>query len=133
VLVAAREHVISKESDLGRFLDNHPLHHLYGGERAFVLNRYVGALNAAGFDRLEILSPLKSPINLFPYTIDTLRDAVLDKLSEKLPVRSLCRAVLSSDLIFKALLSMGEHFDNRPGRLYSFVGYRAAERSGVLA
>jgi SAM-dependent methyltransferase len=31
ILIAAREHVISKEADLGQFLDGHPLHHLYGG------------------------------------------------------------------------------------------------------
>lgn len=133
VLVALREHVISKESDLDLFLDRHPLHHLYGGEHAFILDRYVGALKAAGFDRLEILPPLKSPINLFPYTIDTLRDAVIDRLSDKLPARPLWRAALGSNMAFQALLSMAEHFDNRPGRLYSFIGYRAASRSGRAA
>jgi SAM-dependent methyltransferase len=35
IFVAAREHVISRESDLGRFLDQHPLHHLYGGRFYF--------------------------------------------------------------------------------------------------
>jgi SAM-dependent methyltransferase len=125
MLVAAREHVISKESDLGKFLDRHPLHHLYGGEHAFVLDRYVAALKTAGFRQLEILSSLQSPINLFPYTIDTLREAVIDQASEKIPVRWLWRGALGSALIFKALLSMADYFDNRPGRLYSFVGYRA--------
>ena len=125
VLVAAREHVISSESDLGQFLDRHPLHHLYGGEHAYVLDRYVGALKGAGFHRLEILSPLKSPINLFPYTIDTLREAVIDRASEKIPLRPLWRAALGSSLVFRGVLSVAGHFDNRPGRLYSFVGYRA--------
>jgi SAM-dependent methyltransferase len=126
VLVAAREHVISKESDLGQFLDHHPLHHLYGGEHAFVLDRYIGALKAAGFGQLEILSPLKSPINLFPYTIDTLRDTVIDRVSQKIPGKPLWRAALGSNLIFQLLLSIAGHFDNRPGRLYSFIGYRVA-------
>jgi SAM-dependent methyltransferase len=126
VLVAAREHVISKESDLGQFLDHHPLHHLYGGEHAFVLDRYIGALKAAGFGQLEIFSPLKSPINLFPYTIDTLRDAVIDRVSQKIPGKPLWRAALGSNLIFQLLLSIAGHFDNRPGRLYSFIGYRVA-------
>jgi SAM-dependent methyltransferase len=126
ILVAAREHVISRESDLGQFLQRHPLHHLYGGEHAFVLDRYIGALKTAGFDRLEILSPLQSPINLFPYTIDTLRDAVIEKVSQKVPSRPLWRVALGSDRIFQALLSAAERFDNRPGRLYSFVGHRAA-------
>jgi SAM-dependent methyltransferase len=126
IVVAAREHVISKESDLGKFLDCHPLHHLYGGENAFVLDRYVAALKTAGFRPVEILSPLKSPINLFPYTLESLREAVIDRASEKFPARSLWCGALGSDAVFKALLSIADHFDNRPGRLYSFVGYRAA-------
>jgi SAM-dependent methyltransferase len=126
VLIAAREHVISKETDLGQFLDSHPLHHLYGGERAFVLDRYIGALKAAGFARLDVLRPLKSPINLFPYTVDTLRDAVIDRASKKIPARWLLRAALGSDQVFRALLAVAERFDHRPGRLYSFVGYKMA-------
>jgi SAM-dependent methyltransferase len=125
VLVAAREHVISRESDLGEFLDHHPLHHLYGGEHAYILDRYVGALRAAGFGPLEILSSLKSPINLFPHTIDTLRDAIIEKLSEKIPGKPFWRMALGSKLVLRTLLSIAGRFDNRPGRLYSFVGYRA--------
>jgi hypothetical protein len=32
---------------------------------------------------------------------------------------------LQSDRVFKTLLSTAELFDNRPGRLYSFVGHKA--------
>jgi len=126
ILVAAREHVISKEADVGRFLDGHPLHHLYGGEHAFLLDRYIGAFKAAGFSPLEVLSPLQSPINLFPYTIDSLRDAIIVKVSQKIPARSLWRMALGSNRVFRLLLSVAGHFDNRPGRLYSFVGHKAA-------
>jgi SAM-dependent methyltransferase len=125
MLIAAREHVISKEADLGQFLDGHPLHHLYGGEHAFLLDRYIGALRGAGFSPLEVLSPLKSPINLFPYTVDSLRNAVIDKVSQKIPARPLWRVVLGSNQIFELLLSVAQRFDNRPGRLYSFVGHKA--------
>jgi SAM-dependent methyltransferase len=126
ILVAAREHVISNEGDLGRFLDRHPLHHLYGGEHAFVLDRYTGALNDAGFSSIVVLSPLESPINLFPYTTDSLRDAVVDKLSSKLPAGPFWRLALGSDRVFSLMLSTARHFDNRPGRLYSFVGYKTS-------
>lgn len=126
ILVAAREHVISKEADLGKFLEGHPLHHLYGGEHAYRLDRYTGALKAAGFSPLEVLSPLRSPINLFPHTIDSLRDAVVDKLSQKIPAKPLWRVALGSDRMFESLLSVAERFDNRPGRLYSFVGHKGA-------
>jgi SAM-dependent methyltransferase len=123
-LIAAREHVLSKEADLGRFLDRHPLHHLYGGEHAYVLEHYVSALNRAGFTPVEILAPLKSPINLFPHTVDSLRDVVVVRLSRKLPAGPLWRVALSSRRLFEKLLSIAQHFDNRPGRLYSFVGHK---------
>jgi SAM-dependent methyltransferase len=127
IFIAAREHVLSKETDLAPFLDRHPLHRLYGGEHAYLLQRYVGALNGAGFAPVEILSPLKSPINLFPYTIDGLRDAVIDRISRKIPVRPFWQAALGSNWIFEALLSLAGPFDNRPGRLYSFVAHKVAQ------
>jgi SAM-dependent methyltransferase len=126
IIIAAREHVISKAGDLEQFLAQHPLHHLYGGEHAYVLDRYVDALTKAGFAPLEVLSPLASPINLFPYTNDSLREAVLARLSRIIPVAWLWRAVLGSDWAFRTLLSAAERFDHRPGRLYSFVGYKGA-------
>jgi SAM-dependent methyltransferase len=126
IFIAAREHVISKKADLGQFLEEHPLHHLYGGEHAFLLDRYVGALEAAGFRPLEVLSPLQSPINLFPYTIDSLRNAVIEKAAQKIPVRPLWRMALGSNRVFQSLLAIAGRFDNRPGRLYSFVGHKAA-------
>jgi hypothetical protein len=82
-------------------------------------------LKGAGFSSIEVLSPLKSPINLFPYTLDSLRDAVVDKVSKKIPARLLWRVALGSNRIFESLLSIAERFDNRPGRLYSFVGHKA--------
>jgi SAM-dependent methyltransferase len=126
LLVAVREHVISKEGDLAKFHANHPLHHLYGGEHAYRLDRYVDALTAAGFSSLEVLPPLKSAINLFPHTMDTLRDAVLEQVSRRIPGRPLWRLLLSQERIFRSLLAVAERFDNRPGRLYSFVGHKAA-------
>lgn len=125
IFIAAREHVISKEADLGQFLEEHPLHHLYGGEHAFLLDRYTGALSGAGFERVEIIAPLQSPINLFPYTIETLRDAVVEKLSRKFPAGPLWRVALGSKALFTSLLSLADRFDNRPGRLYSFVCHKA--------
>ena len=125
ILVAAREHVISKEADLERFLDGHPLHHLYGGEHAFLLERYTGALKGAGFGPIDVLAPLQSPINLFPYTMDTLRDAIIDRVSQTIPAVSVWRWALGSNWIFESLLSVAGRFDTRPGRLYSFVGHKA--------
>jgi SAM-dependent methyltransferase len=126
IFIAAREHVISKEADLEKFLEQHPLHHLYGGEHAFLLDRYIEALDDAGFAPVEVLSPLKSSINLFPNTLESLRDGVVAKLSQKLSAGLLWRTMLGSNAIFEAMLSVAERFDNRPGRLYSFVAHKAA-------
>ncbi|AUC98341.1 SAM-dependent methyltransferase [Bradyrhizobium sp. SK17] len=125
MLIAAREHVISKEADLPQFLAQHPLHHLYGGEHAFLLDRYTGALTSAGFSAIDTLAPLQSPINLFPYTRETLRAAIVTRLSQKIPVAPLWRGALASRQVFGSLLSIAERFDNRPGRLYSFVCHKA--------
>jgi hypothetical protein len=40
-------------------------------------------------------------------------------------LRSRWRFALKSDRILETLLSVAEPFDNRPGRLYSFVGHKA--------
>jgi SAM-dependent methyltransferase len=125
ILIAAREHVISKEADLEKFLEQHPLHHLYGGEHAYLLERYIEALDAAGFAPVQVLSPLRSSINLFPHTLESLREGVVVKLSQKLSAGPLWRTMLKSNAIFKAMLSVAERFDNRPGRLYSFVAHKA--------
>jgi SAM-dependent methyltransferase len=124
IFIAAREHVISREADLRKFLDRHPLHHLYGGEHAFVLDRYTGALRRARFERVEILAPLQSPINLFPHTIESVRADLVERLSRKIPAGPLWRITLSSKAVFASLLSLAERFDNRPGRLYSFVCHK---------
>lgn len=125
ILVAVREHVISRESDLDAFLKQHPLHHLYGGEHAFLLNNYVDALREAGFCDTIVLTPLRSPINLFPHTLDTLRGIISQRLSRGLPLQSVWQTILGSDRLFGILLSVAERFDHRPGRLYSFIAHKA--------
>jgi SAM-dependent methyltransferase len=126
LFVAVREHVISRESDLESFLRQHPLHHLYGGEHAFLLDRYLGSLKAAGFSTIDLLSPLKNPINLFPHSKDSLRELVIKRVSVLPFGRSFWRLALGSDGVFAALLWLATLFDNRPGRLYSFVAHKDA-------
>ena len=60
------------------------------------------------------------------YTADSLREAVVDKLSSKLPAGPFWRLALGSDRVFSLMLSAARHFDNRPGRLYSFVGHKTS-------
>jgi SAM-dependent methyltransferase len=119
--VAVREHVISRSADLPAFLAAHPLHRLYGGESAFLLKEYIGALEDAGLRVAHILRPFDSPINYFPHTRDSLRQEILARVGHVPVVARALRLTLQSEtsttLLFKALSLI----DWRPGRHYSFV------------
>jgi SAM-dependent methyltransferase len=93
--IAIREHVISKKSDLPAFLEKHPLHYLYGGENAFLLEEYIQAIQKAGIQLTEIINPLESDINLFPRQ---------NKYIPKFFTKKIGNII------------------NYPGRIYSFVG-----------
>jgi SAM-dependent methyltransferase len=118
-LVAVREHVISRKKDLPVFLSRHPLHHRYGGENAFFLSTYTDALLQAGFVIDVVLSPLSSVINYAPYTEQTLKDAIADRLG--LAMRGMLRCALNLPGLWSVARRTLSWVDRRPGRLYSFV------------
>lgn len=113
LFVATREHVISRRSDLDRFLASHPLHARYGGENAFLLSEYLAAIRAAGVSLRHVLNPLESDINLFPDTSDQLRKRWVAKL--RLP---------SEALLPKNVVKLIGRLSTTPGRLYTFIGVR---------
>ena len=125
ILIATREHVISNSAQLGRFLDNHALHNLYGGEHAFTLKVYKTALSSAGFQMSKILGPFDSVINYAPFTKGTLKQEFLTRLS-KIPAGRLLFGWLFSDLFFDNSLKFLSKIDNRPGRLYTFVAKKSS-------
>jgi SAM-dependent methyltransferase len=118
-LVAVREHVISGKKDLPVFLARHPLHHRYGGENAFLLSTYTDALLQAGFVIDVVLSPLSSVINYAPYTEQTLKDAIADRLGLAMP--GMLRCALNLPGLWSVARRTLSWVDRRPGRLYSFV------------
>jgi SAM-dependent methyltransferase len=120
-LIAVREHVISRQKDLPLFLSRHPLHHLYGGENAFLLSKYTNALSHAGFELEFVLSPLSSAINYAPYTEETLQDAVADRIGGTIGIRSAVRSALRIPGLWSVVRKVLSWVDSRPGRLYSFV------------
>jgi 2-polyprenyl-3-methyl-5-hydroxy-6-metoxy-1,4-benzoquinol methylase len=125
VLLAVREHVLSRAEHLPTFLERHPLHRLYGGEHAFVLGAYVGALQDAGFRPVRVLKPLASPINHAPRDARAVRREVADRITLRLPVfRSIARAALEVPGAWGVVRPLLDRIDHRPGRLYSFVAYR---------
>jgi SAM-dependent methyltransferase len=120
-LIAIREHVISREKDLPVFLSRHPLHGLYGGENAFLLSTYTDAMLQAGFAIDTVLSPLSSVINYAPYTEQSLKDVIADRLGAKLAMQGIWRRTLSLPGLWSLACWTFSLVDQRPGRLYSFV------------
>jgi SAM-dependent methyltransferase len=120
-LIAIREHVISRKKDLSAFLLQHPLHHLYGGENAFLLSEYMSALSRAGFEIDLVLSPLKTAINYAPHSEETLKDAVAEQVGRTTSITRAVRAILSAPGVWPAVREALSLVDRRPGRLYSFV------------
>ncbi len=110
-MIATREHVISHRRDLDKFLSNHPLHALYGGENAFLLEEYLNALRGASIVVSNVLNPLDSDINLYPETRASVKARMAQRL--RLP---------SASFIPDALLSLKGKLMDNPGRLYTFVG-----------
>lgn len=124
-LLALREHVISRPVDLEVFLSAHPLHRLYGGEHAYTLSSYQGALNSAGFTNLRSLAPMDSPINYAPHTLSSLQSEIASRIAVRLPgAFRVLNALIPA--LWPALRPMLRHVDHRPGRLYSFIALRSA-------
>ncbi len=119
-LIATREHVISNENQRAPFLNQHPLHNLYGGENAYQLSEYTGALLAAGFSIESKIGPFSSPINFAPHTYESLPIEITErfvKLSVMKPASTWLLQGRTGELILNAL----SRLDRRPGRLWSFV------------
>lgn len=118
IMLAVREHVISNEVDLPTFFDIHPLHHLYGGEKAFLLAEYTTALKVAGFRNIKIISPWHSPINFAPHTLSTMQQAIAAKFG---PLAGVVRGMFRLPGVWPVARTLLAVSDSRPGRLYSFV------------
>lgn len=119
--IALREHVLSDEADLPRFLAAHPLHRLYGGENAFVLQRYVDCLQEAGLKVEHCLSPLQSAMNFAPRTEAQLQADILNRALPRPWLRALARPIVAVPGVWRLLFGLFGRLDRRPGRLYSFI------------
>lgn len=125
VFIAIREHVISRHDDKQAFLDTHPLHHLYGGEDAFLLSDYLHAIESSGLQMAKVLDPFASPINFAPYSLKSLQQEIALRISRYLPYSAKVSVELMSvPLIWQIVRRILNLFDNRPGRLYSFIALK---------
>jgi len=112
VLLTVRDHVVSDDAEKQIFLEKHPLHKFYGGENAFTLEQYKGAIADAGFKFEKIIAPADSVINYSPWN----RQRVNAILKQKLGAWAANRVFIGlSWYVLKYRLN------RLPGRLYSFA------------
>lgn len=128
VMVATREHVISKQEDLQAFLDSHALHKFYGGENAFLLDEYLSAIQAAGLQVQRAMAPLDSPINYFPMSVEQCFTYCTRPIAAIIGW-SLTSLLFNSNhalgkTLMRLLVSVLNYRDQTPGRLYSFVAIK---------
>jgi ubiquinone/menaquinone biosynthesis C-methylase UbiE len=120
VLIATREHVISRREDLAIFLNTHPLHRFYGGENAFLLQEYYQAIQRAGLRLKNVYGPYESVINFFPMTCSEDKRR-LNALLERYLGKWLARGLSNQDRVRTLISRFHSTIDRTPGRLYSFV------------
>lgn len=127
VVLATREHVVSRPEDLSAFLAVHATHRYLGNEHAYLLEQYTSAFNTAGFQTVRILGPRHCVINRFPISelefaqdcARRLRRLVGSRLADALSRRGLVRSVIARYL---------DRHDHTPGRMFSFM-FRLAPRA----
>ncbi|MBB3133601.1 SAM-dependent methyltransferase [Rhizobium pisi] len=130
VMIATREHVLSRREDLQAFLDAHTLHKFYGGENAFLLQEYLSAMTGAGLHLDKVLAPLDSPINYFPMTpeqcfVHCTRPAAAI-IGRSLTDIIFNRKHFLGRMLLKRLIAALNARDQTPGRLYSFLAVKPA-------
>ena len=115
--LATREHIISRKDDLQKFLDSHPLHHLYGGENAYLLEEYTDAIRSSGLQIIRSFNPLESVINYFPMSKSQYQSQVKNSLA-----RRFGETLASKLAMFEQVQSLYSWYMSRkldtPGRLY---------------
>ena len=121
-LVACREHVVDNERQLEQFRAAHPIHRLAGGENAFALGDYVGAMRAAGLTITRQFGPWDSIINAYPLarTEAELADLPITAFQQRFGrVGTLVTATPFGGWLARWWLARP-----RPGRLYTFLAVK---------
>ena len=124
IVLACREHVVDDDDQLREFLTNHPVNRLAGGEQAYRLAAYLGAITGAGLVVDSVLSPWQSVINAFP-------GARTQVELEAIPERKLVSRI--GPIGHVAIHAPGVRaaiwrriYEPVPGRMYSFLAHRPA-------
>lgn len=124
MLIFTREHVISKIEDLPRFLNTHALHHLYGGENAYLLKDYLTAIQESGLTVEKVLKPYDSAINYAPITSSQIRDRLVAKV-KRIVGMTVANRLMSNRILFDMAKSLMSDLSDEPGRLYTFTAVKS--------
>ena len=117
-LFACREHVLTNQGQLQQFLAAHPLHRLYGGENAYTLLGYLGALARAELIPKKIWGPAGAAFNYAPVRREAHQSQLDSMLRRRLPLsdglipRRLLRPLVETWLAMR---------DQTPGRHFAFL------------
>lgn len=123
ILIFTREHVISKIEDLPKFLNTHALHHLYGGEKAYLLKDYLTAIEESGLTVEKVLKPYDSAINYAPMTSAQIRDKLIRKV-QRLLGTTVANKLMRNQILFDMAKSLMSDLSHEPGRLYTFTAVK---------
>lgn len=124
-VLLTREHVLSNESDIEQFFKTHHLHRLYGGEAAYTLARYTGALEAGGLTVTGVIGPKSSAINFFPETTASVEASLKERRRKRIGrIRAVFAGWSARDFAEEA--ELWEMKMKMPGRLYTFVAEKEA-------
>lgn len=128
IFLACREHVISRKDDLESFLADHPLHKFYGGENAFLLQRYTDAIKGSGLQLERVIGSYESPINYFPRRQEEIMDMLHAPLHRHLGT-TITHLLTGSRWVWsrqvnKILAKIISRRANNPGRLVTFLAYK---------
>lgn len=125
VLLATREHVVSRAEDISLFQKAHPLHGIGSEENAYLVTEYTDAILSAGLKVKAVLGSFDSPINYFPMTVDRWRLICTKPLRRLLgswvAARIASSRTLQGRVLLRALARHASLRDQTPGRFYSFL------------
>jgi SAM-dependent methyltransferase len=123
VFIGTREHVISQRKDLPEFLAGHLLHHLYGGENAYLLAEYLGAIEKSGLKIVKVIAPYDSVINYAPKTQQQFQADIATKLG-RVVGDPLARKLAKIGQLQQLVGWYASRSAHTPGRLYTFMAVK---------
>lgn len=118
-MLFTREHVVDNEEQLRRFLNTHPLHHMFGGENAYTVIHYCSIFKNLGLEVVKMWGPLESILNYFPGTEEGRRQEMLR--SAKRALFGIGYFLVWSKRFRNYHMKLRTRRNRSPGRLYSFL------------